>query len=147
MDQLNRAADHVGVAQVVALPEFVAEDDDGLSVLAERSIGGHQPAAHQSFCAPVIRVIWGEIGGPDIFGEIAVGGGEIPVVHAGDALDGLGLAELFQLGTVEPGVAIVAGCVEHAGFHEAIGAGVREGIDQNGVNDTEDGTCGGNAES
>ena len=43
MNQLELCGfDDVGVAQVVALPKLVAEDDDGLSVLAERRIGGHQ---------------------------------------------------------------------------------------------------------
>lgn len=41
----------------------------------------------------------------------------------------------------------MTGLVEHAEFHDAIGPGVGEGIEENGVDDTKDGTCGGDAES
>ena len=52
----------------------------------------------------------------------------------------------MHLGAVEACVAVLAGGVEHAWLHEAVGAGVGEGVDEDGVNDAEDGTCGGDAE-
>ena len=57
VDQLDGAADDVGIAEVVALPEFVAEDDDGLRILAERGIGGNEPAAIEGGNAPVVGSI------------------------------------------------------------------------------------------
>ena len=46
MDELDGAADDVGIAEVVALPEFVAEHDDGLRIVAiGRRPGGDKPAA------------------------------------------------------------------------------------------------------
>ncbi len=57
-----------------------------------------------------------------------------------------GLAELLDLEAVESGVAGVAGLVEEAELHDAVGTGVGEGIDEDGVNDGEDGACGADAE-
>ena len=63
-----------------------------------------------------------------------------------DAFDGFGLAKLLDLRAVEAGVADVAGFIDEAELDHAVGAGVGEGIDEDGVNDGEDGACGADAE-
>jgi hypothetical protein len=95
----------------------------------------------------VIWSIWSEIAGLDVFWDVAIGGGEVPVVHAGNAFDGIRLAELLDLGPVEAGVADVAGLIEKAELDHAVGVRIGKGIDEDGVNDGEDGACGANAES
>ncbi len=59
VDELDGAADDVGIAEVVALPEFVGEDDDGLRVLAEGGVGGYEPAAIERGDSPVIGGVRG----------------------------------------------------------------------------------------
>ena len=146
VDELDGAADDVGIAEVVALPEFVAEHDDGLRVVAEGGVGRDEPAAIECGHAPMIRIVGGDVGGLDVFGDVAVGGGEVPVVHADDAFDGFGLAELLDLRAVEAGVAGVAVFIEETDLHHAVGARVGEWVDEDGVNDGEDGACGADAE-
>ncbi len=88
-----------------------------------------------------------EVVGADVFGKVAVGGGEVPVVHRDDAIDGFGLSKLLDLRAVEAGVADVAGLIEKAELDHSVGAGVGEWVDQDGVNHAEDGACGADAES
>jgi hypothetical protein len=139
---LDGAADDVGIAEIVALPEFVCKDDDGLRFLAWRRVRGDQPTAHDGWNAPMVGSVGRKVDGPYVFGKVAVGGGEIPVVLGDDAFDGLGLADLVELWTVEAGVAIIAGFIFQAGFHDAVGAGVGEWIDKNSVDDAEYSACG-----
>ena len=88
----------------------------------------------------------GNVHPSDIFGKVAVGGGEVPASEGDDAFERLGLAKLLDFGPVEAGEAVLAGLVREPNFHHAVGAGVGEGIDQDGVDDAEDGACGGDAE-
>ena len=87
-----------------------------------------------------------EVAGLDVFGYVPVRGGEVPAVHAGNAFNGLGLAELLDLRSVEAGVSDVAGLIEEAELDHAIGVGIGEGVDKDGVNHGEDGACGADAE-
>jgi hypothetical protein len=82
----------------------------------------------------------------DILGEIAVGGGEIPPVDGHDAVDRSRLVELLKLLAVQDYVVIVAGFVLQAKFDHAVGAGVRVRVEENGVNEAEDGAGGANAD-
>ena len=146
VNELHFVADDVGVAAEIALPELVAENDDALRIFARRSIGGNQPAAFEGGDAEMVGRVGGKVDGLNVFGEVTVGGGQIPKIHAEDAFEGFGLAKLGHLGAGETGEAVVAGCVDQAKLHDAIGAGVGERIDEDGVDDAEDGASGSNAE-
>src|SRR6185369_1670326 len=146
VDQLKLATDDVGIAHVVLLPELVGQNDDALGLFTLRRVRGKEPAAHHGGNAPVTGRIRGQIHGLDVFGDVTVGGGEIPAVHGDDALDGLGFAELLQLRTVYARETIVAGLVFQAKFYQTIVAWVRERIDQHSVDDAKDGAGGADAE-
>ena len=95
--ELNRPPDHRRIAGVVALPELIAEHDDADRILPRRRIGGDQPAPEHRRRAPVIGRVGRDVGGDDVFGDIAVGGGEIPAVLPDDAFDGARLPQLIEL--------------------------------------------------
>lgn len=56
------------------------------------------------------------------------------------------MAQDFELRTVEASEVVVASLVLEARLHEAIGAGVGEGVDEDGIDDAEDGARGCDAE-
>src|SRR5262249_27293157 len=124
VNELNRAAYDVGVAPVIALPKFVSNGHDRLRILTVGSVRWDEPAAHHRGATRMAGSVGGDVGSLDIFGEIAVGGGEVPSVEPGYAFDRLGLPNLFDLRTSEPGIAVVAGRVEQTGLHDALGAGI-----------------------
>jgi hypothetical protein len=84
VDELDLAAHDLGIAEEIPLPELITEDHDGLWLLSGRRVGRNQPAAFQSGHAPVIGSVRGKVGGLDVFGKIAVGGGEVPPIHGDD---------------------------------------------------------------
>ena len=88
----------------------------------------------------------GDVHPSDIFGKVAIGGGEVPASQGDDAFKRLGLAKQFYFGPVEAGETVLAGLVREPDFHHAVGAGIGEGIEQHRVDDTEHSTCGGDAE-
>ena len=52
--ELDFAANNIGIAQEVSLPELIAEDHDTLRLLSIGSVGRNQPAALESGNAPVV---------------------------------------------------------------------------------------------
>src|SRR5260370_36329761 len=95
----------------------------------------------------MIGRVRGNVHGLNIFGDVAIGGGEIPPVHGGDVFERLGLAKLINLRAVQARVPVTAGFIHQPNLHDALGPGVGEGVDENGVNDAEDGAGGADAES
>ena len=82
----------------------------------------------------------------NVFGEIAVGGGGICLLESDDAFEGFELAELGDFGAAVAGDAFVSLRVEEMNDREAIGVAIGEGIDEDGVDDGEDGGGGADAE-
>src|SRR6266851_2114416 len=146
VNKLDGAADDFGVAHEIALPELIRQHHHRLRLLPRRRVGRNQPAPHQRANAPVIGRIRGNVHGLNIFGEIAIGGGEIPPVHGGDVFERLGLAKLINLRAVQARILVTAGFIHQPNLHNALGAGVREWIDQDGVDDAEDGAGSANPE-
>src|SRR5216683_7907665 len=147
VNKLDGAADDVRVAHEIALPELIRQHHHRLRLLPRRRVGRNQPAPHQRANAPVIGRIRGNVHGLNIFGEIAIGGGEIPPVHGGDIFERLGLAKLINLRAVQARVPVTAGFIHQPNLHNALGPGVRKWIDEDGVDDAEDGAGGAYAES
>src|SRR6266851_3870833 len=147
VNKLDSAADDFGVAHEIALPELIRQHHHRLRLLPRRCVGGDQPAAELRANAPVIGRIRGNVHGLNIFGEIAIGGGEIPPVHGGDVFERLGLAKLINLRAVQARILVTAGFIHQPNLHNAVGPGVRKGVDEDGVNDAEDGARGAYAES
>ena len=73
-------AEDAGIGVEVALPEFVAEHDDGLRILTVDCVGGMEAAAERGRDAEEVEAVGGEIDALDVFGEIAAGDGEVPVI-------------------------------------------------------------------
>src|SRR6185503_17543439 len=96
-NQLDGTPNNVGIAAVISLPEPVTEHDHRFWLLPGRSVRRNQPPALQRGRSPVIRSVWTYVRRLDIFGKVAVGGGEVPTIYANDAFDGLDLTKLFDL--------------------------------------------------
>ena len=57
----------------------------------------------------------------DVFGEVAVRGGQVPPIHGGDVFEGLGLAELIDLRAGEAYVVAIAATLVHKpNLHNAV---------------------------
>src|SRR4029077_8718 len=87
VNELHFAADDVGVAAEIALPELVAENYDELGILARRSIGGNQPTAFEGGDAEMVGRVCGEVDRLNVFGEVTIGGGQVPKIHAENAFE------------------------------------------------------------
>ena len=85
--------------------------------------------------------------GLDVFREIAVRGGQIPPIHADDAFEGFGLAKLIHLRASQACEPVISGFVDQPKLHDAIRAWVRERVNQDCVDDAEDGAAGSDPES
>src|SRR5260370_22634377 len=94
----------------------------------------------------MIGRVRGNVHGLNIFGEIAIGGGEIPPVHGGDVFERLGLAKLINLRAVQARIPVTAGFIHQPNLYNAVGPGVRKWVDEDSVDDAEDGAGGANAE-
>ena len=147
VNELHFAANDAGIAQEVSLPELITENHDALRLLARRCVGGNQPAALQSRNAPVVGSARGNVDGLNVFRKVAVRGGEIPKIHANDAFEGFDLAKPIHLRATQACKPVIAGFVHQAKLHDAIGAGVRERVNQDRVDDAEDGACSSDPES
>ena len=84
--------------------------------------------------------------GGDVFGDVAVGGGEIPAVLPDDAFDGARLPQLIELHAAHARIPEAAGRVPERELHHPIGADVGKRIDQHAVDDAEHGAGGADAE-
>jgi len=147
VNELHFAANDAGIAQEVSLPELVTENHNALRLLARRSVGGNQPAALQSRNAPVVGSAGRNVYGLNVLREVAVSGGQIPKIHANDAFEGFGLAKPTHLRATQAREPVIAGFVHQAKLHDAIGAWVRERVNQDCIDDAENGACGSDPES
>ena len=86
----------------------------------------------------MVRRVRRDVRRDDILGDIAVRGREVPPVFRHDALDGSGLTHLLDLSAAHPCPPEASGGVHEGDLHDAIGAHVGEGIDQDAVDDAED---------
>jgi hypothetical protein len=144
--ELDRAADHVGIAHKIALPEMMSQHNDGLRRLSRRRIRRNQPASHLRADAPMIRRIGVNVHGLHVFREIAVRSGQVPPIHQRDVFDRFHLAKLVCLLGVRASKTVRAGFVHEPQLHDAVGARVGKGIDEHRVNDAKDGARRSNAE-
>jgi hypothetical protein len=90
----------------------------------------------------VVRRVRRDVRGDDIFGDVAVSGREVPSILPHDALESPCPSKLIQLSGRHARISKTAGIVAEGELHHSIGAHVREGIDQDAVDDAEDGARG-----
>ena len=140
------AAEDVGIAEEIVLPETVAEDGDVCRFLSRRGVRRNEPAAEERRNAEMVGIVGGDEEAADVFWKVAVGGGGIRLLESDDALERFELAELrdFRAGVARD--AFVPLRIEEMNDREAIGVAIREGIDEDGVDDAEDGGGGADAE-
>jgi hypothetical protein len=87
----------------------------------------------------VIRRVRRNVGSDHVLGNVAVRGREVPSIFGNYALDRPRLAQLLHLRPVDPRVSKSSCAVPEGELHHPVGAGVREGIDQDAVDDAEHG--------
>ena len=140
----KRGADDVGIAAELALPEPVADDDHvagGGGVFL-----GREGAAEDDGRAEEAEIRFGDVNAVDLFRDLA---GEIKVgtteVVGGDVLENAGLsAPVVEFGGGRAGPVAVGSDVHH--LHDAVGVGIAERLEENGVDHGEDGGVGSDAE-
>ena len=146
VDHLHGLAEHGAVAVEVALPELVAENDDGLRVLAVDGVRWLNEAAERGGNAEILKGVGAEVFGGNIFRQIGAGDGEVPLVGQDRVFDDGGLAELLPLGGGErEAVGLVFNDLR-AHVKHTVGCGVGVGVDEEAPDDAEDGSGGSNAE-
>ena len=140
----ERGADNVGVAAELALPEAVADDDEVAAV------GGillrREGAAEDDGRAEEAEVGFRDVDAVDLLrdgaGEVEAGTAE---VVGGDVLEDFGLfAPEIELGRGSAGPGAVGREVHH--LDDTVGVGIGEGLEEDGVDDGEDGGVGSDAE-
>jgi hypothetical protein len=96
----------------------------------------------------VIGESWVDGERSDVFGQITVGGGEIPALDRHYAFEGFEFAKLFGIGAGEAGRTFDASLVhiQEVDLHDAVGVAVGVRVDEDGVDDGEDGGGGADAE-
>jgi hypothetical protein len=130
----------------MALPETIAEDDDGGGRLARRRVGRNDPAAEQRGDAEMIRIVGVNDEAANVFRKVAVGRGGILVLESDDTLERFKPAHLGNFGTAETHRGIVPFRIAKIDDREAICVAVGVRIDEDGVDDAEDGGGGADAE-
>ena len=142
VDELQGAPDDIAVATVIALPKLIAEHDDGLGILAIGGVGSEEPSAEERRDAELSSSVAREERSGDVFGEVAVRGGEVPLIHGDDVFQRFCVPELEDLSAIEAAPALFAAFIDGAEGHHAVGVAVREGVDEDSVDDAEDGAGG-----
>ena len=145
-NELQGPADHGRVARVIPLPELIAQHHDARRVLTRRSVSRNQPSPHQRGIAPMIWRVRSDVRRRHIFGDIAIGRREVPPILRDDALDSAGLSKLFDLRATHARPAEASGWVHERDLHDPLGAHVREGIEEDAIDDAEHRARGADAE-
>ena len=117
-----------------------------MGILAVGGVGFDEPSAEEGRDAELSRGVAREERSGDIFGELAVRGGEVPLIHGDDIFQHFCLSELEDLSAIETAPALFAGFVDGAEGHYAVSVAVGEGVDEDGVDDAEDGAGGSDTE-
>jgi hypothetical protein len=146
VNHLHGSSHDRGIAVEVTLPELMAEDDDRLRILPIDGIGGLQAASQKCGDTKKIEGIGAEEIGFNVLGHIAAGDGQAPVVGKKGVLNDRRVTNLLPLrrGHTEPSLAAVF--VEQAEVNHAVGSSVRVGIEENRIDDAENGSRGSDAE-
>jgi len=144
--EADGAAEDVRIAEKIALPELIAENDDGGGFLSGRTVGWDEPATHHRRDAEMIGVVGLDQKAANIFGKVAVGGGWICALERDDAFEGFESTELSDLRPGVSGLALGALRLDQTNDCEAICVAVRVRVDEDGVDDREDGGGGADAE-
>src|SRR5215469_17725173 len=79
-DQLDPLAHNAGVRVEVALPELVAEDDNGLWILTVDGVGRNYSAAQCRGDTKENEAIGGQVDSLGVFRKIASGDGQAPII-------------------------------------------------------------------
>ena len=85
----------------------------------------------------MVGCVGGDIRCRDVFGQIAICGGEVPSVFRDDAFDGPSLSKLFQLGAADSRIPETAGAVLERELHHALGAHIGKRVDQDAIDHAE----------
>jgi hypothetical protein len=92
------------------------------------------------------RLVAGKIGGDDVFGEVGVGGGQVPAVFANDTFEGPDFLKLLDLRAVETSSPEEARLIRQPKLHNAVRPLVRERVHYHRVDHAEDGGGGSDPE-
>ena len=125
---------------------MVTEDNNGGRRLIRRRVGRSDPAAEQRGDAEMIRIIGRDHEAANVFGKVSVGRGGILILEGDDTLERFELAHLRNFGTAETHRGVVPLRVVEIDDREAICVAIGEGVDEDGVDDAEDGGGGADAE-
>ena len=137
------AADDVGIASEFALPEAVADDDD-FAAVGRVFLRGEGAAQHDGR-AKEAEVGFADVDAVDLLGMVAgeVEAGAAEVV-GGDVLKDAGLLPpVVELGGRSGGSFALGRCEQE--LDDAVGVGIGERLEQDGVDDGEDGGVGSDA--
>jgi hypothetical protein len=136
---LNGLADDRRITRVVPLPELIAEHHDAHGILAGWCVGRNQPPAEKRRRAPMIRRVGRDVRGDNVLRNIAIGRRQVPAVFANHAFDRSRLAQSFELRRARAGIADASSGVDERDLHHPLGPDVRERIEEDAVDDAEDG--------
>ena len=138
VNQLQSLPEYCGVGVEVALPELVAEDGDGLRILAVDGVGGNEAAPEGGRNAHEVEAVGGHVDPLHVFGKIVAGDGETPIVGDEGIFDGGSDADALPLRGGQAESHVLTGLVANAHVDHAVWGSVRIRIHEDGVDDAED---------